>query len=305
MSQGRILVVEDDADISNLLRIYFKGEGYKVSVAQRGEDALDSCRHRLPDVIVLDIMLPDMDGYDVCRELRNSLRTSHIPIIFLTQKDERSDKIRGLELGADDYVTKPFDVEELNLRVRNAMARSKYESLTNPTTGLPSGQLIEERLRQLMRDGDWAIVYVGVTGLDAFTEAYGFVAGEEVLRFAAMILTQTVDRVGTLDDFIGHVGSDEFIVVTKKGQARRLAGEVKKRFNANVGTHYDWQAREQGYLVVEDQDGNETRVDLMRLAVGVITADDGPFADIREITEAAAEARRRAVRADQAGSSED
>ena len=298
MAQGRILVVEDDPDISNMLRIYFESEGYDVSVAQRGEDALDMCRHRLPNVIVLDIMLPDMDGYDVCRQLRNSLRTSHIPIIFLTQKDERSDKIRGLELGADDYITKPFDVEELNLRVRNAMARSKYESLTNPTTGLPSGQLIEERLRQLVRGEDWGIVYVGVTGLDAFGEAYGFVAAEEVLRFTAMILSQTVDRVGTLNDFIGHVGSDEFLVVTDKGKARRLAQELKERFDANVGTHYDWQAREQGYLVVEDEDGNEKKVPLMTLAAGVITSDDGPFADIREITEAAADARRRAARAD-------
>jgi len=102
-------------------------------------------------------MLPDMDGYDVCRKLRGSLRTSHIPIIFLTQKDERSDKIHGLELGADDYITKPFDVEELKLKVKNAIDRAAYESLTNPTTGLPSGQLIEELLRQLIRRDDWGI----------------------------------------------------------------------------------------------------------------------------------------------------
>lgn len=296
MSQGRILVVEDDPDISNMLRIYFESEGYDVAVAGRGEDALEMCRHRLPNVIILDIMLPDMDGYDVCRRLRNSLRTSHIPIIFLTQKDERSDKIRGLELGADDYVTKPFDVEELNLRVRNAMTRSKYESLTNPTTGLPSGQLIEQRLRQLVQGEDWGIVYIGVQGLDLFGEAYGFVAKEEVLRFTAMILTQTVDRVGTLDDFVGHVGSDEFIVITEREKASRLAEAVKERFDANVGTHYNWQAREQGYLVVEDEEGNEVQAELMTLTAGVVTADDGPFADIREITEAAADARREAAR---------
>jgi PleD family two-component response regulator len=301
MSQGSVLVVEDDPDISKMLRIYFESQGYEVAVAGRGEDALEVCRRRLPNVIVLDIMLPDMDGYDVCRRLRSSLRTSHIPIIFLTQKDERSDKIRGLELGADDYVTKPFDVEELSLRVRNALTRSQYESLTSPTTGLPGGQLIEQRLRQLVPGDDWGIVYVGVKGLDLFGEAYGFVASEEVLRFTAMILTQTVDRVGTLDDFVGHVGSDEFIVVTEKERAPRLAREVKERFDENVGTHYNWQAREQGYLVVEDEEGNEVKADLMALTAGVVTADDGPFADIREITEAAAQARRRAARAGQEG----
>jgi diguanylate cyclase (GGDEF)-like protein len=297
MSQGRVLVVEDDSDISTLLRIYFESEGYSVVTAERGEVALEACRCQLPNVIVLDIMLPDMDGYDVCRELRNTLRTSHIPIIFLTQKDERSDKIRGLELGADDYITKPFDVEELNLRVRNAMTRSRYESLTNPTTGLPSSQLIEEQLRQLMRSDDWGIVYVGIEGLDAFNEVYGFVAGEEVLRFAAMTLNQTVDSVGTINDFVGHVGSDEFVVITKRKRANRMAEELEERFSSKVGTHYDWQARERGYLIVEDEQGDEVKAGLMTLSVGVITSEDGPFADIREITEAAASARREGARA--------
>ena len=95
MSKGRILVVEDDFDISNMLRIYFTGQGFEVSVAPRGNDALAMTRQSLPHLIVLDIMLPDMDGYAVCKQLRTTTRTSHIPIIFLTQKDERSEEHRG------------------------------------------------------------------------------------------------------------------------------------------------------------------------------------------------------------------
>ena len=147
MSKAKILVVEDDVDISNMLRIYFSGQGYEVQVAPRGGDALDYTRRQLPHLIVLDIMLPDMDGYAVCKELRTTTRTSHIPIIFLTQKDERSDKIAGLELGADDYITKPFDIEELKLRVQNAIQRSEMISLTDANSGLPSGRLIEDQLR--------------------------------------------------------------------------------------------------------------------------------------------------------------
>lgn len=296
MAQGRILVVEDDFDISNMLRLYFESEGYDVSVAQRGEDALEMCRHQLPNVVVLDIMLPDMDGYDVCRELRSNLRTSHIPIIFLTQKDERSDRIRGLELGADDYITKPFDVEELNLRVRNAMARSRFESLTNPTTGLPSGELIEEQLRTLIRQDDWGIIYVGIQWFDAFGEAYGFVAGEDVLRFTAMTLGEVVDNVGTPDDFIGHVGGTEFIIITEKDEVPSIVEDLKQRFDSKIGTHYNWQARERGHLIIQDEEGNDVKVDLMSLTTGVITSDEGPFTDIRELTEAAASARRKASR---------
>ncbi len=279
MSEGRLMIVEDDTDISNMLRIYFQSQDYEVSVAQRGEDALELCRQQLPHLIILDIMLPDMDGYDVCRNLRGSLRTSHIPIIFLTQKDERSDKIQGLELGADDYITKPFDLEELKLRVKNSMVSAQYKSLTNATTGLPSGRLIEEQLRQLIRGNDWGIIYVGIKGLSDFKDEYGFVAGEEVLRFADMIMGRSVDELGTPNDFIGHIGGDDFWIISEKGLVGSIAEDLRKRFDAEVGTHYDWQARQKG-------------TELMTLSLGVITVDDGPFYDIREITEAASSARR-------------
>jgi len=277
------MIVEDDIDISNMLRIYFQSQGYDVAVAQRGEDALEMCRQQLPHIIVLDIMLPDMDGYDVCRNLRGNLRTSHIPIIFLTQKDERSDKIHGLELGADDYITKPFDLEELKLRVKNALTRAQYESLTNATTGLPSGRLIEDQLRQLVRRDDWGIIYAGIRGFSDFKDEYGFVAGEEVLRFMAMVLGKAVDEAGTPSDFIGHIGGDDFIVVaSSREHVPQIVQEFEKRFDAEVGTHYDWRARQQG-------------VEMMSLAIGVISSADGPFYDIREITEAASSARREAT----------
>lgn len=293
MSEGRILVVEDDADISNMLQLYFKSQGYEVHVAPRGDAALELARQTMPNVIVLDIMLPDIDGYEVCRHLRMNLRTSHIPIIFLTQKDERGDKIHGLELGADDYITKPFDVEELRLRVRNTIKSAEVASLTSPSTGLASGRLIEQQLRELMRTEDWGVLYIGIRGLDAFNEAYGFVAGEEVLRFAGMLLNDAVDELGTPDDFIGHIGGDDFLVVTEADKVGALREEIIRQFNQDVGTHYDFMTRMQGYLIIHDDDGNEIKTPLMSLTIGTLLASEGPFTDIREITEAAAEARRR------------
>jgi PleD family two-component response regulator len=292
MSKPRILVVEDDFDISNMLRIYFQSQGYEVAVAPRGGDALEMCRQQLPNIVVLDIMLPDIDGYEVCRQLRSNLRTSHIPIIFLTQKDERSDKIQGLELGADDYITKPFDVEELRLRVKNAIARATYESLTNPTTGLPSARLIEDQLRRLLRRDNWGILYIGIDRLEPFKDVYGFVAADEVLRYTAMVLSETADRIGTPEDFIGHIGGDDFLVITRKELIRPMVQDLTRRFSEGIVTHYDFKTRQQGYLLIRDDQGSEQRVGLMELVVGAITSDDGPFTDIREITEAAAAARR-------------
>ncbi|MCA1954664.1 MAG: response regulator, partial [Anaerolinea sp.] len=194
MGKARLLVVEDDPDISNMLRIYFAGLGYDVDVAQRGSDALEKTRHVMPHLIVLDIMLPDIDGYGVCRTLRMNTRTSHIPVIFLTQKDERSDRLQGLELGADDYITKPFDIEELKLRVQNAIARSERESLTDPQSGLPAGRLIEDHLRKLIRQKGWAYMDIRINHFEPFKDVYGFIAGNDVLRFTGMMLGEVVDE---------------------------------------------------------------------------------------------------------------
>jgi DNA-binding response OmpR family regulator len=173
MGEGRILVVEDEEDIAELLRIHFTEEGYAVEVATRGAEALELTRKQLPDLIVLDILLPGMDGYAVCRELRSTTRTGHIPIIFLTQKDEQSDRIAGLELGADDYVTKPFDAAELKLRVKNAIQSHRRTNLSDPRTGLPSARLIEEQLRTLMRSNGWTFIEVSIDDMQPFNEAYG------------------------------------------------------------------------------------------------------------------------------------
>ena len=295
MSKGRILVVEDDFDISNLLRIYFDSQGYEVTIAAKGNDALELCRRNLPNVIILDIQLPDIDGYEVCRRLRENLRTSHIPILFLTQRDERSDRIAGLELGADDYITKPFDIEELKLRVQNAIKRAQWENLTSPTTGLPSGKLIEEQLRKLMRYQDWAVLYVGINHIAGFNEAYGFVAGDDVFRFAALILSDGVDQQGTAGDFIGHVGADNFLIISQADRAEAIRSYITTRFKDEVGTFYSFRDRERGYIVLTGEDGEIKHVPLMTLAVGVITADTAQFADIREITEVAAAERRKYI----------
>jgi diguanylate cyclase (GGDEF)-like protein len=293
MSKGRLLIVEDDFDISNMLRIYFDSQGYETIVATRGEEALEMCRRKLPNLVVLDIMLPDINGYDVCRRLRGNLRTSHIPIIFLTQKDERSDQIAGLESGADDYITKPFDLQLLLLRVEGALRRAGWLSLTSPVTGLPSSKLVEEQLRTIMRRQDWSVLYIGINNINDFNDLYGFVAGDDVLRFTAMLLTEVVDDCGTGSDFIGHIGGDDFLILSSPEASSTMRARLIQRFNEEVETFYNFKDRERGYIEVVGADGKTQKVPLMTLAVGLIHHDTAPFADIREITEIAAEARRR------------
>jgi PleD family two-component response regulator len=272
-----------------MLRIYFSGQQYEVQIAPRGSEALQMTRKQLPNLIILDIMLPDMNGYDVCRELRTTTRTSHIPIIFLTQKDERSDKIAGLELGADDYITKPFDIEELKLRVKNQIDRAERDNYTDPNSGLPSSSLIEDKLRDLMREEKvWTYLDIKVMNYDPFKEVYGFVAGNEVLRFMALLMGEVLDSHGTPNDFVGHAGSDNFVAVSYSDKTEPLIKGLIDRFAHDVQQHYSFIDRERGFMMKDDE-----KVPLMALTVGSVSNATRQFADIREITELAAESRRR------------
>jgi DNA-binding response OmpR family regulator len=295
MGKARLLIVEDDLDIANMLRIYFTSQGYDVDLASRGSEALEKTRHVMPHLIVLDIMLPDIDGYEVCRTLRTNTRTSHIPVIFLTQKDERSDKLQGLELGADNYITKPFDIEELKLYVQNAIARSERESLTDPQSGLPSGRLIEDQLRKTIRQKGWAYLDIRINHFESFKDVYGFIAANDVLRFSAMLLGEVTDELGSPDDFIGHAGGDNFVIITKETNGAAIRQKVKERFAEEVLTYYNFMDRQQGFIMAPCQGSQVIKTPLMTLAVGIVSPSTHIFSDIREITELAAEERRQDV----------
>lgn len=293
MSKTHLLIVEDDLDISNMLRIYFTAQGYEVDVALRGTEALEKTRQVMPNLIILDIMLPDIDGYEVCRNLRLNTRTSHIPVIFLTQRDERSDRLQGLELGADNYITKPFDIDELKLYVQNAIARSERESLTDPQTGLPAGHLIEDRLRKIIRERKgWAFLDVRINYFEPFKDVYGFIAANDVLRFAAMLIGEVVDETGSTNDFIGHAGGDNFVIITSEEAMNAVRQRLKARFKEEVLTHYNFIDRQQGFILAPDENSKVVQTPLMSMAIGAVSPSTHVFADIREITELAAEERR-------------
>ncbi|MFZ5917205.1 MAG: response regulator [Chloroflexota bacterium] len=281
----RILIVEDDLDTSDMLRAYFEAQGYEVMTAAWGNDALQVCQETLPDLIIQDIRLPDINGYEVTRQLRRGLRTQQIPVIFLTEKRERSDRIAGLKLGAVDYITKPFDMQELRLRVRNALRRASYESLVSPVTGLPGEKVVLEKLDLLPKLDGWAVMHVGILGLDDFNEAYGFVAGDDVLRAVGLIINNVVEESGTLDDFVGHTDVADFVMITVPDKVEEIQDKLLVRLKRAISYFYPVKDRERGYIKLKNTLGDERQVELMSVAIGVLLATEGPFASGRRILE--------------------
>jgi len=265
----RMMVVEDDRDTAEMLAAYFEAQGYVVMPVAWGADAVQQAQEAAPDLILLDIRLPDMDGFEVCKRLRSHRRTQHIPIIFLTEKRERGDRLSGLELGAVDYITKPFDMQDLRLRVRNSLRRSKYQTLVHPVTGLPNQQLVDERLRGVVSQHNWAMLTIQAGGLDAFADRYGFVARDDALRALALLMNNSVKEGQSDPDssFVGQLSDDSFIIIVDAGRAAELRDRLLARIQQS--TNFFFPAKERTPTDERPQ---------LTLALGLITAQHGPYA---------------------------
>lgn len=244
--KATLLIVEDDVDVAEMLSAYFQAQGYEVHAVHWGEDGLRAAQSTLPDLVILDIRLPDMDGFEVARQLRAHRKTRDIPLLFLTERRERSDRLRGLQLSAEDYITKPFDIQELRLRVRNALRRARQGSLTNPVTGLPEGALVDEYLQNWLDDPTAALFVVSILHLDRFREAYGFVASDDLLRALGLMLHDLVKESTRADFFIGHLSQSEFVVIARLESRADFAKRAQKRLEQSFDYFYRDQDRQRG-----------------------------------------------------------
>jgi PleD family two-component response regulator len=276
-----LLIVEDDQDTSEMLRVYFEAQGYRVVTAGNGHEGLEKCRAEAPDLILLDVRLPDIDGFEVGQSLQEDVRTSRLPVIFVTERRDRDDRIAGLKLGAIDYITKPFDVQELRLRVRNALRRAGSQN--NPVTGLPGEKLTMDRLSMILEREGWSAVGINIAGLDKFNEIYGFVARDDVLRAIALTITSAVDELGSIDDFVSHPSENQFIIITIPGKVAQLGHNIKERLNQAMAYFYPIHDREAGYVRRGGVEGTKEKVPFMEVTVSVLSQKDENFSNVEAL----------------------
>lgn len=270
MDKQQILIVEDDLDLAEMLNAYFRVQNYEVFTAAWGEEALQISRDNEVDLIVLDIRLPDIDGYEVCRQLRTQRRTQDTPIIFLTEKRDRVDKLQGLELGVVDYITKPFDIQELRLRVRNAINRASRQALINPVTDLPEGRMVEEKINSVVfSDDKWAVMRVTINSLSHFREMYGFVAADDVLRAVTLMVRNAVREHGNTSDYVGHLEEEDFVVVTAPENIERIRERIEARIRQSREYFYPLKDRDKAREAME--------ANHLRLNSTAIDHTAGPF----------------------------
>lgn len=279
-----LLIIEDDVDTSQMLRVYFEAQGYRVVTALTGRDGIEKSRSESPDLVLLDVRLPDVEGFEVGQQLQEDVRTSRLPVIFVTERRGRDDRIAGLKLGAIDYITKPFDVQELRLRIRNALRRAGSQN--NPVTGLPGDKLTSDRLALMLERDGWSVLGVNIYGLDKFNEIYGFVARDDVLRAIALTLTSAVDELGSIDDFVGHPTENQFVIITVPGKALQLSRSVEERLNQAMNYFYPIHDREAGYVRRGGEDGAKIKVPFMHVSTVTVSAKETSFSSVENLRQA-------------------
>jgi diguanylate cyclase (GGDEF)-like protein len=287
--RATVLIVDDDPDLRQLLSKELEVAGFVVIGVADGQTALDTLDEVTPDVLVIDVLMPNMDGYELTKRIRTLPAASHVPIIILTALNETDDLVRGLDAGADDYLVKPFGPAELLARVRAKIRRAAETSL-QPLTRLPGNIAIDRELNRRLRDDvPWALLYVDMDNFKAFNDVYGFVHGDEAIVMLGRILLEVSHAHGAHGDFVGHIGGDDFVVVTTPPQAEPIAQEAIEQFDRDIRTLYSREDSERGTIVTKDRRGIVRSFPLMTISIGIISCERSSITNLAQIGEIAAE----------------
>ncbi len=287
---GKILVVDDDPIVREVVSESLEAEGLSVICAPDGQEGLRLARQEKPDLVLLDVRMPRMDGLELCRQLRRGFLTSTIPIIMLTSLNGTADKVEGMRMGADDYVTKPFDPQELIARVSTHLHRTERDIQTSPLTRLPGNLAVERAIRdRLSAGGLFAVCYFDLDHFKPYNSRYGFVAGDLVIQMLSDLIVGAVLEHGNDDDFVGHEGGDDFVVVTTPDKAEAVCKTVIATFDEMIPQHYNDQDRTQGFSLGRDRQGVEVSFPLMSVSGAVVTNHRRTLMHPRQVAEIAAE----------------
>ncbi|MBL8045124.1 MAG: response regulator [Anaerolineales bacterium] len=265
MTEARLLIIEDNEEIAQMLVLFLGSRGYKVTIAPDGASAMQSVREVLPSLMLLDVGLPDTDGFSLLTRFRQSARTRYIPAIFLTQRNKKMDRLTGLQLGADDFISKPFDLEELYLRVQNAVLRAQRENLNDPQTGLPTGNVAREEMATARQQKDKAVLEFRLRHLREFRDQYGLLAGTDLVRYTALMLNRVLNTLGRPDDFLGRPDDETFVVICVADRADIISKTIVERFEGDAPQHYALGERVGENIRVRTISGQELLLPMVRL----------------------------------------
>lgn len=285
----RILVADDDQGIRDVLQDMLERAGFEVELAEDGDRALHKIERHRPDLVLLDVDMPAKTGWEVVQRIKSDPILHHLPVLFLTSMAQTRQKVLGLELGANDYITKPFNPRELLARVRGALRNVRDELEANPLSGLPGNPSIERELNRRIRTGEkFAVLYADLNNFKAFNDHFGFKRGDDIIRKTA----QTLLGVTQPGDFVGHIGGDDFILVTAPERAEAICKKIVAEFRRAAPTFYDADSRKKGYIEVPDRQGKMARFPFVGIAIGAVSNENRKLSSVSQIAALGAQLKK-------------
>lgn len=288
-----ILVIDDDPTVALLVSAILKKDNYNVISAHDGEEVFSMLSKDKPSLILLDLKMPGIDGYAICREIRGNPKTRHTPVIILSAVSQTEAKVTCMDMGADDFITKPFDARELRARIKRTLKRKIMDVSLNPLTHLPGSPSIEEETQKRLRLGRaFAFVYADIDNFKAFNDAYGYARGDTIIRKLAEIFVKQASAHPDANIFIGHIGGDDFVLLSSAREIETIAGEITAEFDRIIPSFYDPNDIKHGYITTTDRKKRIRRFPIMTLSIAVVTPRISWNIHYAEIVGAAAEVKR-------------
>ena len=292
-TKARILVADDEPHIRRILQFLLEQEGFEVQMAEDGEEAWKAVASFQPDLVLLDVMMPRMDGFAVLEIIRAGFETARLPVILLTAKGEEQDKVKGLAGGANDYIVKPFNHDELLLRVSNLLEATRREREANPLTGLPGNRAIDREIQdRITHDLEFGFMYIDMDRFKSFNDKYGYSRGDRAISFLAGVLAGITQKYGSGHEFVGHVGGDDFVVVCESKDSEKLARRIIQEFDDGKKDLHDEGDIKNGYLEIESRSGQVERFPLITLTLALVQDCRGRFNHTAELSDTLVELKR-------------
>lgn len=293
MQYNRILIADDDKSMCQALQVLLQSQGYEVLLAHDGYELLRIAQEQPLDLILVDLIMPAMDGYEAIRQIRNDTRTSYLPIVILTARSTPDEVVTGFESGADDYIIKPFAVDELLARIKRHLRRAAQRPVHSPLTGLAGNVLLTEELKFRMKSNEpFALLYIDLDNFKAFNDVYGFARGDRMIRLLADVLIEGISRYQHKQDFIGHIGGDDFAIITTPDILHPLCTTLIEQFDARVQQLYNPEDIQRGYLQSLDRQGVLREFPITSISIGVVTNCYRSFNDHEEVSRIATEMKQ-------------
>jgi diguanylate cyclase (GGDEF)-like protein len=286
------LIVDDDEQVLRLVKRVLERAGFECIAVSDGRAAHGAAVEWRPDIILLDLMLGETTGDQIMVKLREDFRTRLIPVVFLTVRDSLKDKVEHLLSGADDYITKPFIPEELVARLRAVMSRSTTARGLSPLTGMSgNADILREISRRLAQNERFAVLYPDIDSFKSYNDHYGFLRGDDVIKTLATIVLEVLEEHHSPYHFAGHVGGDDFVILTEPRLAETVATEITKRFDEAIPALYDPADRDRGWIESEERNGNMLRTPLVSVSIGIVIAEPGSYGSAAAVAARASEVK--------------